>query len=50
VRDYLVDQGVASQRVTAVGFGKSRPKQSNDTPEGRQLNRRVEIHVRATQS
>jgi outer membrane protein OmpA-like peptidoglycan-associated protein len=50
VRDYLVDQGVPDTRVNAVGFGKSQPKASNDTPEGRQVNRRVEIHIRATQS
>ncbi len=50
VRDYLVDQGVLSPRISAVGYGKSRPKESNETPEGRQLNRRVEIHVRATQA
>jgi len=49
VRDYLVDQGVPDGRVTATGFGKSQPKTSNDTPEGRQLNRRVEIHIRSTQ-
>ena len=45
VRNYLVDQGVNGQRVTSIGFGETRPKASNDTPEGRQLNRRVEIHV-----
>ncbi|HEY8134198.1 MAG TPA: OmpA family protein [Thermoanaerobaculia bacterium] len=50
VRDYLRDQGVPGSRVTAVGYGETRPKASNDTPEGRQLNRRVEIHIRATQS
>ena len=48
VRDYLVDQGVPDGRVTATGFGKTEPKASNDTPEGRQLNRRVEIHIRST--
>jgi|SRR5581483_6180924 len=48
VRAYLADQGVAPSRITAVGYGESRPKANNDTPEGRQLNRRVEIHVRAT--
>ncbi len=47
VRGYLVDQGVPSARVVARGYGESRPKSSNDTPEGRQLNRRVEIHIRA---
>ena len=50
VRDYLVDQGVPSSRITARGYGESRPKDTNSTPEGRQLNRRVEIHIRATQS
>ena len=50
VRDYLRDQGVPGSRVTAIGFGETRPKATNDTPEGRQLNRRVEIHIRATQS
>ncbi|MCU1350138.1 MAG: OmpA/MotB domain protein [Acidobacteria bacterium] len=49
VRSYLVGQGVPSSRVSAVGYGETRPKSSNSTPEGRQLNRRVEIHVRATQ-
>lgn len=48
VRTYLVDQGIPSSRVTARGYGESSPKASNDTPEGRQLNRRVEIHIRAT--
>lgn len=50
VRDYLVDQGVASSHVSATGYGESRPKSSNDTPEGRQLNRRVEIHITAPRS
>jgi len=49
VRDYLVNQGVAPSRVTAIGLGETHPKTTNDTPEGRQLNRRVEIHIRATQ-
>ncbi|HEV8657390.1 MAG TPA: OmpA family protein [Thermoanaerobaculia bacterium] len=50
VRDFLVDNGVASRNVTAVGYGETRPKATNSTPEGRQLNRRVEIHIRATQT
>ena len=45
VRNYLVDQGVTGTRITSIGYGETRPKASNDTPEGRQLNRRVEIHV-----
>ena len=43
---YLSDQGVAADRMTAVGFGENRPVASNDTAEGRALNRRVEIHSR----
>ena len=50
VKDYLVSSGMPSSRITAVGYGETRPKATNDTPEGRQLNRRVEIHIRATQS
>jgi outer membrane protein OmpA-like peptidoglycan-associated protein len=50
VRDYVIDQGVPSSRIAARGYGESRPKDTNSTPEGRQLNRRVEIHIRATQS
>jgi outer membrane protein OmpA-like peptidoglycan-associated protein len=45
VRDYLVAQSVASDSITASGFGKTRPVASNDTPSGRQLNRRVELVV-----
>lgn len=46
VRSYLIESGVPASRITATGFGETRPKASNDTPEGRQLNRRVEIHIR----
>jgi outer membrane protein OmpA-like peptidoglycan-associated protein len=49
VSGYLINQGVPSSRITSIGYGETRPKSSNDTPEGRQLNRRVEIHIRATQ-
>jgi outer membrane protein OmpA-like peptidoglycan-associated protein len=45
VREYLVDQMVSADSVTAFGFGKSRPVATNDTPEGRQQNRRVELVV-----
>jgi outer membrane protein OmpA-like peptidoglycan-associated protein len=50
VKSFLINSGVPSSRVTATGFGETRPKANNDTPEGRQVNRRVEIHIRATQS
>jgi outer membrane protein OmpA-like peptidoglycan-associated protein len=45
VRDYLVGQGIQPDTVSAKGFGKTKPVASNDTPEGRQQNRRVELVV-----
>jgi len=45
VRDFLISQGVAGSSVSAQGFGKTRPVASNDTAEGRQKNRRVELVV-----
>jgi len=46
VSNYLLRAGITSDRVVAVrGFGKLRPVASNDTPEGRQMNRRVEIVI-----
>jgi outer membrane protein OmpA-like peptidoglycan-associated protein len=45
VRDYLVQQGVPQDAITAQGFGKTRPVASNDTAAGRQQNRRVELVV-----
>ncbi len=45
VRTYLVQQGVPESSTTATGFGKTRPIASNDTSEGRQQNRRVELIV-----
>jgi outer membrane protein OmpA-like peptidoglycan-associated protein len=47
VRRFLVDSGVPSRSISATGYGESRPKATNSTAEGRQLNRRVEIHIRA---
>lgn len=43
VSSYLGAQGVSAQRLITVGYGESRPIASNDTAEGRQQNRRVEI-------
>jgi outer membrane protein OmpA-like peptidoglycan-associated protein len=45
VRDFLAEQGVGDSSMTARGFGKTQPVATNDTPEGRQRNRRVEIVV-----
>jgi OmpA-OmpF porin, OOP family len=44
VRDYLVKQGIAPERIRAKGFGPAQPVASNDTAEGRAQNRRVELH------
>lgn len=45
VREFLVGQGVIGDSVTAKGFGKTKPVATNDTAEGRQRNRRVELVV-----
>ncbi|MGC1365037.1 MAG: OmpA family protein, partial [Candidatus Acidiferrum sp.] len=45
VRTYLTQQGVPEASTTAQGFGKTRPVASNDTADGRQQNRRVELVV-----
>jgi outer membrane protein OmpA-like peptidoglycan-associated protein len=45
VRDYLVQQGVATNSVSAKGFGNTLPVASNDNASGRQENRRVELVV-----
>jgi outer membrane protein OmpA-like peptidoglycan-associated protein len=45
VRDYLVAQGVAADKISAVGIGQGRPVADNGTPDGRAQNRRVEIIV-----
>ena len=43
VRDYFVQQGIPASAIEARGFGKSEPIASNETAEGRQQNRRVEL-------
>ena len=45
VRDYMISKGISKDRVTAIGYGYSRPKASNDTEEGRKQNRRIEVRV-----
>ena len=45
VRDYLVQQGVATGSVSSKGFGNTLPVASNDNAAGRQQNRRVELLV-----
>jgi outer membrane protein OmpA-like peptidoglycan-associated protein len=43
VMNYLVLRGIRADRITARGYGKNRPVATNDTPEGRAKNRRVEV-------
>ena len=45
VLNYLVDKGVEASRLTCIGYGLTRPVDTNATAEGRQRNRRVEIKV-----
>ena len=45
VADYLVMRGVSAPRVRSLGYGETMPVASNDTEQGRALNRRVEIKI-----
>ncbi|KYF77819.1 cell envelope biogenesis protein OmpA [Sorangium cellulosum] len=47
VRIYIINKGVQTERLTSAGYGSRRPLVSNDTPEGRQRNRRVEFHIKS---
>ncbi len=45
VMQYMISQGVKSELVSAHGFGEASPVASNDTPEGKAQNRRVELTI-----
>ena len=45
VVNYLMAKGISKDRLSAKGYGSSQPLASNDTPDGRQQNRRTEIRV-----
>jgi outer membrane protein OmpA-like peptidoglycan-associated protein len=45
VRDYLVSRGIPAGRMTVTGLGETTPVATNDTPAGRQQNRRVELVI-----
>lgn len=45
VLHYLEDKGISPEKLSAIGYGEYRPVASNDTDDGRQMNRRVEIVI-----
>jgi len=45
VKDFMIENGIEDDRLTAIGFGESQPIADNETEEGRELNRRVEFSV-----
>ena len=45
VTSFLVSQGVNPNIISAKGFGETHPEASNDTPQGRAANRRIEITI-----
>ena len=45
VRAFLIKEGVAAARLRARGYGATQPRASNDTPDGRAKNRRVEFVI-----
>lgn len=46
VKQYLLRKGVDGARITTQSYGETRPKATNDTDEGRALNRRTEVRTR----
>lgn len=45
VREYLVTAGIETDRLTSSGYGEAQPVATNETEDGRQLNRRVEFSI-----
>lgn len=45
VKEYLLGIGVSSDRLTTKGYGQDQPIETNDTPEGRKINRRTELRI-----
>ena len=43
VADYLIRRGIEEHRLTPIGYGSKRPKDTNETAEGRQMNRRMDF-------
>ena len=45
VREYIISKGIAENRIVSQGYGETKPVATNDTDDGRQLNRRVEFKI-----
>ena len=45
VVNFVIEKGIPSTRISAKGYGETEPRATNDSPEGRQENRRVEVKV-----
>jgi len=45
VKNYIADHGIGADRITTNGYGQSKPVAANNTAEGRQQNRRVEVTI-----
>lgn len=45
VKDYLINKGIDANRLTAVGYGETQPRATNDTEDGRAQNRRTEVKI-----
>ena len=45
VKVRLESAGIDASRISAAGFGSANPKETNDTPEGRAMNRRIEVRI-----
>jgi outer membrane protein OmpA-like peptidoglycan-associated protein len=45
VKNYMITKGIDASRLNTLYFGETQPIATNDTPEGRQKNRRVEMKI-----
>ena len=45
VKNYLVENGIATDRLTSVGYGETKPIATNKTAKGKANNRRVEVKL-----